>query len=121
MPHHIIGEPTGVYKLFTGFVDASEYLATQREILSDPRIDSMRYIINDWLAVEGYAAGIGDAEYSAAFNRGTSFSNPRLRVAFVTANPAVRMLIAAASPISSLPVKAFSTLDEARAWAEAPH
>lgn len=117
MTHEITWEPNGVYKHFTGFVDATEYLATQREVLSDPRVDGIHYIINDWLAVEGYAASLDDAEYSAAFNRGTSFSNPRIRVAFVTTNLTVRMLIAAASPISSLQVKAFATLVEARAWA----
>ncbi len=118
MAHEIIWEAKGAYKRFSGFVNASEYLGTQKEILSDPRIDDMRYVINDFLAVDGYAGSNDDAEYSAAFNRATSYSNPRLRVAFVTTNTAIRLLIAAAAPISSLPVKAFSTLSEARAWAE---
>ena len=118
MAHKIIWEEKGVYKHFSGFVNASEYLGSQQEVLSDPRIDRMRYVINDFLTVDGYAGSNDDAEYSAAFNRATSFSNPRLRVAFVTNSTAIRMLIAAAAPISSLPVKAFSTLSEARAWAE---
>lgn len=77
----------------------------------------MRYVINDCLEVEGYSASPEEAEYSAAFNRGTSYSNPRLRIAWVSTTPAIRALVAVANTISSLPLKAFTTLEEARIWA----
>ncbi len=121
MPHEIIWEPKGVYKRFSGFLSYEEYARTQEEILADPRVDGIRYIINDLLAVEGYSVSRDQAEYLAAFNRGTSFSNSRIRIAYATTNAAARLLIKAAAVVSSLTVKDFSTLEAARAWAEAPH
>ena len=117
MAHVIDWEPRGVYKRFSGFVSFEEFSLTQEAILSDPRVDSLRYIIYDFLAVEGYSATRDQAEYSAAFNRGTSFSNPKIRVACVTTQTSVKALIAVASMVSSLEIKCFPTLDAARAWA----
>ncbi len=118
MSHEITWETRGVYKRFTGFVSYEEYARTQEEILADPRVDGIRFIINDFLAVEGYSVTRDQVEYLAAFNRGTSFSNPRIRVAYVVTTPAARLLVQAGSMISSLTLKDFSTLESARAWAE---
>lgn len=116
MAHDIIWEPKGVYKRFTGYVSFEEYARTQEQILADPRVDSIHYIINDFLDVEGYSVAPDQVEYAAALNRGTSYSNPRIRVAYVTTRPAVRLLVKTASAISSLALKDFPTLDAARAW-----
>ena len=116
MAHTITWEPKGVYKRFTGFVSFEEFIRTQEEVLADPRIDSMRYVINDFLAVEGYTATREQAEYSAAINRGSSFSNPRLRVACVTTQLPVKALITVASLVSALEIKGFASLDAARTW-----
>lgn len=116
MAHEVIWEPKGVYKRFSGHVNAAEFLVTQEAVLADQRIDTARYIINDFLGVTSYSASREDAEYSAAFNRGTSLSNPRLRVACITTNPGIRLLIKAASLVSTLDLKAFATVEAARSW-----
>lgn len=116
MSHEITWEARGVYKRFTGFVSYEEYARTQEEVLSDPRVDSIRYVINDLLEVEGYSVTRDQVEYLAAFNRGTSFSNPRIRIAYVVKTPAARLLVKAGSMISSLTLKDFSTLEAARDW-----
>lgn len=121
MPHEIIWEERGVHKRFSGFLSFEEFARVQEEILADPRVDTLRYIINDFLAVEGYSVTREQAEYSGAINRGTSFSNARIRVACVTTDMSVRLLIIAAALFSSLEVRTFPTLDMARAWAGAPH
>lgn len=116
MAHEIIWETRGVYKRFSGFVSFEEFARTQEEILADPRVDNLRYIINDFLAVEGYSATREQAEYSAAYNRGTSFSNPRIKVACITTQTSLRLLIKAAALVSSLEVRDFPSLETARAW-----
>lgn len=121
MAHKIVWEPKGVYKHFSGHVSFEEFARTQEQILADPRTDDIRYIINDFLDVESYSVVPDQVEYSAALNRGTSFSNPRIRIAVVTLRPGVRLLVKAAATISSLPLKDFSTLQQARAWAQEPH
>lgn len=119
MTHEIVWETKGVYKHFSGYLAFEEYAQTQEQILADPRVDTIHYIINDFLDVEGYSVLPEQVEYSAAFNRGTSFSNPRIRIAYVTTRPAVRLLVKAASAVSSLSLKTFDTLEDARAWATA--
>lgn len=121
MPYTITWEGRGFYKRFTGRVTYQEYARSQEQVLGDERIDEARYVINDMLAVEGYAITSDEAEYLAAFNRGSSYSNPRLRVAYVTTDIRAILLLRLASTISSLELKAFPTLEEARAWGVAEH
>lgn len=116
MPYTLTWEGRGFYKRFSGKVAFQEFARSQEQVLSDPHTDEARYVINDLLAVEDYTVRQDEAEYSAAFNRGTSFSNPRLRVAFVTTDLKLVMLIKLAAPFSSLEMKAFPTSEEARAW-----
>jgi hypothetical protein len=110
-------EPRGVYKRFSGFISFQEYARSQEQVLSDPRIDDMDYVINDFLAISGYSLTEEQAEYLAAFNRGSSYSNPRLRVAYVTTDKRALLLIKLVSGLSSLKIKAFPTLEAARVWA----
>ncbi|MBI3094290.1 MAG: hypothetical protein HYY97_05405 [Rhodocyclales bacterium] len=74
-------------------------------------------IINDLLEVDGYTVTADQAEHLAAFNRGSSFSNPGIRIAYVTRDPKLIWLMRAAAVFSSYSVQAFPTLDAAREWA----
>jgi hypothetical protein len=116
MPYVLTWEGRGFYKRFTGKVAFREFARSQEQVLSDPHTDEAWYVINDLLAIEDYAIMQDEAEYSAAFNRGTSFSNPRLRIAFVTTDLKLIMLIRFAAPFSSLEMRTFPSVDEARAW-----
>ncbi|MDP3511755.1 MAG: STAS/SEC14 domain-containing protein [Sulfuritalea sp.] len=117
MTYQITWEERGVYKRFQGFVSFQEYSRSQELVLGDARADDIRYIINDLLEVEGYTVTTDEAEYLAAFNRGSSFSNPRIRIAYVTRDPKLIWLMRAAAVFSSYSVQAFPTLDAAREWA----
>jgi hypothetical protein len=117
MPFEIVWEPRGVYKRFTGNVSFQEYMRSQEIVLGDVRTDDLKYVINDLTAAEGYSASADDAEYSAAFNEGVSRTNPRLQVAYVTTDVRAIALIKIGAVFSSLVVKRFPTLEEARAWA----
>lgn len=118
MPYEMTWEPRGIYKRFTGFISFQEYARSQEQVLSDPQIDDMDYVINDLLAIQGYSLTEEQAEYLAAFNRGSSYSNPRLRVAYVTTDTRALLLIKLVSSLSSFKIKSFPTLEQARIWAE---
>ncbi len=117
MPFEIVWEPRGVYKRFTGAVSFQEYMRSQEIVLGDERTDDLKYVINDLTAVDGYSATADDAEYSAAFNEGISRTNPHLQVAYVTTDVRAIALIKIGAVFSSLVVKHFTTLEEARKWA----
>jgi hypothetical protein len=119
MPYEIFWEARGVYKRFEGFVAVQDYLRSQESVLGDRRCDDIRYIINDFLGVEGYSVTSDDAEYSAVITRGASLSNPRIRIAYVTTDTKIILLIKLVSKLSSFELKIFSTLAAAREWVDA--
>lgn len=110
-------ERRGVYKRFAGFVSYEEYARSQERVLGDPRTDDLRYIINDLREMEGYSVTREQLEYLAAFNRASSYSNPEVRIAYVTTDLKIILLLKAAALVSTYPLKAFSTLEAAREWA----
>ncbi len=116
MSHTITWEGRGFYKRFTGRVAFPEYARSQEEITGDPRFDEAMYIINDLREVEGYTASQDDAEYAAAYTRGPSLSNSRVRIAYVTTDARIILLIRMARMISSLDLGTFATLEAAREW-----
>lgn len=117
MTYTLEWEDRGVYKHFSGNVSFHEYARSQEQVLGDPRVDDIRYVINDLQDVEGYSVTSDQAEYLAAFNYGSSKSNPRIRIAYITTDARLRLLIKLTAPLSSLKIKDFPTLAEARAWA----
>ena len=117
MPCEITWEEHGVYKRFSGMVSYAEYRRSQERVLADARTDSLRYIINDASAMEGFLGTTDDAEESAAFNYATSLSNPAMRIAYVTSDLRLIAMIKVASVMSSYPLKCFATLEAAHAWA----
>ena len=117
MPYELTWEDRGVYKHFTGSVSYQEYAKSQEVVLSDPRIDDCRYVINDLLNIKDYSLTTEQAEYLAAYNKGASFSNPRLRIAYITRDLRIIFLLKLVSTLSSFKIKAFPTVEEAREWA----
>jgi len=119
MPFEMTWEDRGVYKRFTGKVSFPEYARSQELVLGDSRTDSLHYVINDLLAIEGYSFTTDQAEYLAAFNKGPSLSNPHLHVAYVTRDLRIITILKMMAAISSFELRHFPTLEEARAWAAA--
>lgn len=119
MAYELQWEARGVYKRFNGHVSFPEYARSQELVLGNVRSDDIRYVSNDLLEVEGYAITTEEAEYLAAFNRGTSLSNPHLRVAYVTTDLKIALLVKLVAPLLSFELKVFPTLAAARAWCDA--
>lgn len=119
MPYTIEWEFKGVYKRFFGVCSWEEYVRSSEEVLGNIRFDEIHYAINDLRDVESYSAISSDqADYSAAITRGASMSNPWLKIAFVTADRRIRMLVRAARVITPYEVEIFSSVAEARSWCE---
>jgi hypothetical protein len=116
MPFELTWEARGVYKRFTGKVSFEDYSRSQELVLGDIRTDHLRYVINDLLSVEGYSVTKDQLEYLAAFNKGASLSNPRIRIAYVTRDLRVIAMLKLAAVLSSFELRHFPTLEDARAW-----
>ena len=116
MPYEMTWEGRGVYKCFRGFVSAEEYGETMRAVLDDARVDGIRYVINDFLAVDAYQITAEQAEYLAAYNRGPSFANPNIHIAYVTTDAPIIAMVRRIAELSSFETRTFPSLAEARAW-----
>lgn len=118
MPYTMTWEPKGVLKRFTGVCSWQEYAHSQEAVLGDARLDDINYIINDLLAVESYSITPDEAEYSAAITRGSSMSNPKVRIAYITHDSRIAMLVMTVSVFTPYKLKVFPTLEAARQWCE---
>jgi hypothetical protein len=112
-------EPRGVWRVFSGTLALSDLLDAVGVVQKDPRYDTLRYSINDFLAVDEYAdpEGItGGTDLVLGQAIGGSFSNSKLVMAIVATRPeivAVARIFLGGVPY---PVRLFSTVEEARAW-----
>ena len=120
MPYDLAWEPHGVYKRFFGHLTVGDLLQSSQDVNDDPRFDSLRFAINDFLGIEGHAVTAAAVRQQAAANLGSMRSNPNVRVVVVTTDPSVRALtdLYASPKLRPYPVEIFATLAEARAWLE---
>ena len=119
MSYTLSWETAGIYKRFTGFITAEEFLASIADFQSNPKFDAARYSINDFSDVEGCCIGPQDLRQFAALGAGAYRSNPHIKIAIVTKDAAIRDLISAYAGLGVVyfPLCVFETLAEARAWA----
>ncbi|MBL8429984.1 MAG: hypothetical protein JNJ95_08870 [Dechloromonas sp.] len=114
MPYTISWEAKGVYKQFSGVVTADEYHRSQIQFTSHEKFDNAHYVINDFSDIDRFVMTPAEAEYMATYSLGPHFSNPTLRVCFVTTDPSIVGLIQAYKKLSAFPLEAFPTLAAAR-------
>ncbi|MFM7274049.1 MAG: hypothetical protein ACKO4A_09350 [Gammaproteobacteria bacterium] len=121
MAWEVIWEPRGVWRVFSGTLELGDLLSSVDVVQKDGRYDSLRYSINDFLAVEqfndpdGITRGVDQVLGQAI---GGSFSNSKLVMAIVATKPqivAVAQIFLGGVPY---PVRLFSTVEEARVWVE---
>ncbi len=113
----IAWEPRGVWRKFSGTLTPADLVASVEAVQADHRYDTLRYSINDFLAVDNVTdiAGILDTVLAKAI--GGTHSNPKLVMAIVAREQAMlshaRLFL---MPDFPYPVKLFDNLDSARAW-----
>jgi hypothetical protein len=121
MAWEVIWEPRGVWRVFSGTLELGDLLSSVDVVQKDGRYDSLRYSINDFLAVdhfhdpEGITRGVDQVLGQAI---GGSFSNSNLVMAIVATRPeivAVAQIFLGGVPY---PVRLFSTVEAAREWVD---
>jgi hypothetical protein len=121
VPHENDWEAQGVVKRFFGFLRAEEFVKAAEEVAADPRFDSVRFVINDLLNVDGNDICERTIDDVVSIHLGAGFSNPNVRIAFVTTD---EQLGAVAGRIKQLlskgprEIKIFPTIEQARKWLE---
>ncbi|MDE2368952.1 MAG: hypothetical protein KGN16_08260 [Burkholderiales bacterium] len=122
MPYQLIWEHRGVVKEFRGDVDGREVIASVVEVEADPRFDALRFVINDFTAVQALSLAMPDVDHISAIDWAAARINARIRIAIVTADATLAELAEeyANSPMNAYPTRIFPTLGEARAWLAQP-
>ena len=118
MAFEIIWEPLGIYKRFWGFVSIPELIESVAGPRGDPRFDSLRYVIYDFLAVHAHEITDQAIAGIAAVSIGGHASNPNVRVALLTTDNAIKDLAwqFASLTLASYPIQIFQQPADARAW-----
>lgn len=121
MAYEILWETGGVNKHFHGHVTDDELIQSLVQVESDPRFDSIRYVINDFLQVEDFTVSEDGVLMASAIDRGAAQSNPHIRIAVVATDTQVHALakLYAASPVNAYPTEVFLNDCEARRWISA--
>ena len=120
MSYALRWEPRGVVKVFYGRVTEGELWDSVRAVHGDFRFDSLRWVINDFLEANEVTISRAIPDEIAAVDAAAARTNPRVRVAFVAANPVLRKLAEqyVNSTLNSYPSRVFATMSEARDWAQ---
>lgn len=118
MPFQISWEPAGVYRVYRGDVTVKERRASLAAICSDPRFDSLRYAITDYLAVGRYECTPADTAEIAALHIGPIHTNPHIVMIAVTDRADIRAAIEDFKRLAFTPAPylVFGSVPEARQW-----
>jgi hypothetical protein len=116
MGHEVVWEEDGLHRRFWGELRACEYAQVQAAAYSDLRFDGLHYILVDFLGVTEFIATNSEAEEILASTVGSFLSNPKVRVAVVTRDEKLTVVLDQLGNLSPYPVRLFRSLDEARTW-----
>lgn len=103
---------------FWGQTSSREVRQSTIELQADPRFDNITDSILDFTDCDAAKVSLDEIEEIAALDGAAASSNARIRVAIITADPAI---IDAAqfyrdSRLSQYPIRVFGAIDEARQW-----
>lgn len=121
MAFEIAWELRGVCKRFFGHVTDEELMQSLIKVESDHRFDTLRFVINDFLEVEGFAVTEDNVLLLAAIDKAAALTNPNIVIAVVATDAQIQALarLYATSPMSVYSTEIFPNLAEARAWISA--
>jgi hypothetical protein len=111
-----------LYRKYSGRIDWRELEKSVIEGHANFRMDSVRFVINDFLDCESVEFNAESIEELAARSSINEKINPRYSVAFVVTNPDVKSVVDAylAIGLTKAPTRYFSTVEEALAWQQYP-
>lgn len=119
MPRQTILEEYGFLTRWWGTVTAAELIQMQEEAHANPKFDSVHYSIHDFSECDAIVFEQSSVEYMAAIDAAASKTNSTIKIAIVAANPDVVRGVNGyqSAGLNPFPLRFFSSLDEARAWA----
>ena len=118
MSYEILWEPRGTVKRFYGHVTDGQLMQSVIDIEGDHRFDTLRYVINDFLAVASFAVSAANVRVIAAIDAAAALTNPNIKVAIVATDAQVHELAAvyASAPTKPYPTAIFPDIAAARNW-----
>ena len=118
MPFEIMLEQSGAYRRFYGFVTASEFEQSIKNLHNELRFDTLKYSIDDFLGVQGHEITKTDITMLIALGIGASFSNPDIRIATVTNDEGIMGFMQSYASFQLKPshFEIFPSIAHARIW-----
>jgi hypothetical protein len=114
-------EAHGVHWRYWDSVSGEELIRSNLEIYGDERFDTMKYQLVDLTGVSEFNVTRDEMLKIAAYDRAAALSNPRVRVAVVASNKAIKTLTQlynAENTSSPWETRLFDSLQEARTWVD---
>lgn len=118
MSYELIWEPRGVIKRYYGVLTSTDLVEPVERTEADPRFDRLRYVINDFLAVERMELAPFAVEHVAAVDHAAAKTNQNIWIAVVTTAGEVIELVERYAELSrnAYPTRVFDTMEQARSW-----
>lgn len=119
MPAELCWEHKGLVVRMSGALTAHEIIASSEAVSSDPRFDTLRFILVDLSEAEPpESLDISDISLAHAIRIGAARSNARILEAYVINDSmrAERIRNMVARRLTAFPTRIFSALDDARQW-----
>lgn len=118
MPYSLQWEHRGVYRQYFGNMTLVERRESFDAICADQRFDDLRYVITDYLRVQGYQTTPDATAEIAALHIGPLRTNPRLVMCAVVDRPDLVQAVREFKTyqFTTQPYEIFATLDAARQW-----
>ena len=105
-----------VHKRFFGEMTVAEFVLSMELIQGDSRFDDLAYAINDFTEATLPPLTEADTQTFAAFGIGASFTNPKIKIGVVTADPLAKAMALKYAAVAPFELKIFSTRAEVLAW-----
>ena len=120
MPYSTTLEKHGFFTKWCGTVTTAEVIQMQEQAHAAPRFDFIHYSIHDFSECDALVYEQDSFDYIAAIDAAASKSNSLIKIAIITSNPAIAEAIRSyQNPgLSPFPMRLFTNVDEARAWAK---
>lgn len=119
MPYQNIWEPYGLYRQFNGMITGEEILESNFDLQADRRFQKIKYVINDFTAVNGHSIQASDAAAYAKTDEIISHDKGYFKIALVvTMSSLVGLANSYREQIKGMKFECeiFHLLDDARAW-----
>jgi hypothetical protein len=119
MAYLLSRELKGSHRKFSGHVTVDEFIRSIAEVHNDPEFDRMRYSISDFLDVQSFTVDARAVTMAVAYGLGAAFTNSRMKLAVVAADPKVLELVEIYGKSVPYSLRVFSNIRDARNWTDA--